>query len=500
MIKTGVWTKDLGNAILTLLIIGSAAVYVLTSIIKGLAAPNPLELFLWHPIILVASLLALVLANKYILKKQNALDWDSYKTPVIFGLLLSFAISTSGLWTKDIVSSQLGLAGMAQYLVSLGVFPFNVGPDAILRGFAWGVAGVMAYQSFKNNDDILNGVLVGIVACTAMNIIFLLPNVVINLFLIISGTGYGDQLVTDMGVYALNSYWSNAQIVRWFSGFGGQTVNSIQLFTISWVFITGFIFWLILFKDSVITGIKTFINEGGWRDLSWMGFSLISGAVIAWGRSNWVLMDFSAVLVFFIIIFIMLLYWKAVTGALVIDVKWLLFFYVFGGFVLGWPVFIMALLLLGLIYLSSNNLKASLSWDLEWLKKYILALGMSFVSFQFIRRGGDPDAWLSNLVVVISFFNALFIYIMFKLKRDSVVLTWLVMLLWLLISGLTAIMFGTFLPVAITLIGCVILFIGFYLKKSWLTAGAYLVVLSGLLILFMVVLLPKLLNPRLLPS
>ncbi|MBU2566137.1 hypothetical protein KKG46_01095 [Patescibacteria group bacterium] len=499
MIKSGIWKNGVNISLLPVLVIGSVVIYFLGSFLRGVSSPNPLEIFLWYPLLYLGGIFSVVVIRKYVFKKVDALDWNLYQNPVIVGLGIALIVYLLGFWGRDLVSSQLSVSGIAQYLVSFGFFPFSIGPDAMLRGFAWGVSVVFAYKEYKENEDIFSGVIVGMALCLAINIFFLIPSMILLLVLLVNGLGFSGQIISELGSLTLNSYWNNAQLIRWFTGFGGQAVNSVHLFNISWVFLIDFIVWGLLSKDEFVGFVRIMITDGLLKVFSWVSFAMLLGVGIGLGRSDWVLMDFSSVVVFMIVVISGLFLWRVWANKQNENSNWLLFFYLFGSFILGWPVFGAALVFLSFAYLVAGDALMNIDEKFFWLKEYLLALGLSFLSFQFVRRGADSDVSLTSLVGVFSFFQALYFYARYKLKNESVFVLWQVMGLWLILGGILAIIFKVFVPLAIILLGCVLFFVILRLKRKWSEYVAYMILLTGVLILLLTVILPRLADPRLLP-
>ncbi len=466
------------------------------SLITGQAYASPLEVVIWYPLMALSGFLAALHLISFIKR-----DWPvKYEMKVYLAMILSiiFGLFCSLLpfWGSEAAGMPLTLFQIGGYFLTLGIYPFSAGPDAFLRGLAWGAAVIIAWLLYKEKQSIFDILLIAVSVWLGMSFILILP----SLILIITFTAKGlfvawsnADLVGEFARINLFSYWADGQLLRWFTGFGNQTVNALLLYTGSIIYIWG-VFFGLMRNRSVYWKI---LQGSGFYAFIPLLFMVLYGYQAGLGRQGWIDIDWAAWLV---LVCVLLISWlkllMMVTG---FDVKetFLSVFGFLGAMLLGWPVLLayVGVLLAG--YLFGEISKAvQISMRSEVVMMMVLPI-FALLTALFARKGLslEPEALkiLGAAIVFAWLYGLIMTGASLRWSRLKVIAVWFAgsLLLWVLA--------GVFAPVAIMLLAGVVLWL--FWQKAVLDKRILPAIVWGtaLAVLLLVIWLPRLARPELIP-
>ena len=478
-----------------MLLLVAAAVF-LRAVLFGEQYATPLEAFAWYPTVIIGGLLPVIS-----LVKKFFSDWGDFEPKVlpigmILALVLGFFVSLLPFWGRIAAGMPLSLTQIVTYFLTLGVYPLQAGPDGFLRGIAWACAIILAVFLYKEKKDLFRSIFLGILIWLTITVVFISPSIILILTMIFHSLPFsvsGAEMVSEFTRLNLFSYWGDGQLLRWFTGFGGQATNALLLYTASWIYILIGVFWVIanfnLIK-STLFGFKAF-----WviPAISVLLFGLLAGA----SHQTWTGLDAAAWGVFILVVFFSWLYHKIyllemLAPEVPISVLWIL-----GLMLLGWPVLLGGLLVLCGI-LCGNQIKMygfMPRW--QWTANVFLPFAVVMLFVLFMRRGVALDPVMLRIVLAFGLFALLAEFVEFA-KKVNLSNLW-IMGGWILVAGLLWIVTGVFSPVAIMLLVGVFMWLLWkkIIQYSW--NPAILVWSMAIVVLLMVIWLPRIAHPELIP-
>ncbi|MFA6161311.1 MAG: hypothetical protein WC766_03985 [Patescibacteria group bacterium] len=503
----------------------------------------PLDLFLWQPIMILAAMAFIGIWFKVWYKANAESAWSLLRVNLPAALAGSLLFGLAGLWPQSSGSLPLTFNQIPAYFFTLGFWPLIAGPIALLRGFVLGFALYVFWSDFKAHRNDLRAVAGGIGTWLFGSFALVLPSIVVALTAAFSGNGLlqttGADLIGAFSRTNLNTFWSNAQLTRWFTGFGGELPNMITLFTASWTLLIVICSLLIVFWRP-----KNFIQllrdqkESLWNFLLMISAAVV-GLSVGWGRMRGSDLDLAADLVFVL----MLVLWHLVTkGSALSDAPRAvrlsspksashvpqIVLLIFSSILLGWPVLLPMLLGLIALWLRAHLSSSGESDDVKSRGDNV-ALRETRGSnennlFQFFLRRPIWSQGVLSAVLWLSLADASLAFIrgaqvvsddmMVKLLAlGSVVLvgiaaafvrgrrhSWLITaVLWLISGLLVSYTLGTFLPGAVALLCIALGHIWYKVKGEFSRWLPQIIMIYLAVVLIFAFWLPRWLNPRMLP-
>lgn len=462
----------------------------------------PLDIFLWRPILACTALLAAGQWLVYWQKKTWSQVWDTLKAALPFALVSALVFALINLWQQGSGSLPLTLSQLPAYLLSIGFWPTTAGPESLLRGFAFGLALGVAWHEYHATKNDLRTIVGAVGTWLACSLVLLLPSIIIILALLFEGSPVlnqtGQNIVENFSRLNLNTYWSNLQLTRWFTGFGGQLPNMMALFQITWVAVIALsVTWLI----NALTKFKTWsiknILSQSWNMAIW-ATAILAGLSAGWGRMPHSPLDWATWLVFLMMVILLYTFWrgKESTQEESLFVYWHLPLVLLLSALLGWPVmqFIVAVLIIS--WLSKDGL--AVKWD--WLKDVVLWLVWMLIagaSLAFVRGSQATGLIMVNTVMA---FGLLIAPALIWRSVQGKAHGWFITAgCWLVTSLVAAYLLQAFAVFALALLVLAFCYILFKLKDKAGQAMPFAIILYTLAVLIFIFWLPRWLNPRLLP-
>jgi len=476
-----------------------AAILISAVVLAWLGAESwvaPLELLLWRPIIFGSACLAMAAWFKLRYADQAVDAWRIVCGWGIVGLAGGTVLGLVGYWHMNAAAMPLNLSSLFVYIVSLGGSqPLN-GPDALMRGFAWSAAIASAVWSYRRGKDVWRAAIDALGTWAAATMVLILPSIILLVALGIKGVSPlvpAVDLVREFSRFSLHGYWSNLQMLRWFTGFGDQLAATMTLFTASWTF-------------ALMTVAVTVSNRHAWREwrgkINWFDliiFALapVAGLIAGWSRSSWSDLDLAAWLVLAFMI-------GAFLGGRAIDIRskienvnfWLVL--ALGAGLLGWPVAIAAAVTLVMLLIRSENHDSAASAHVQsWSqigKDAGIWVALAVFGLMFVSRGDAPDPFMVRVAL-----SACALVCPAWIAKHQQISGFWNLVVWLAGGFLAAVLIGTFAPMALVLFAVAVVSVLQRIKPSLSAWLPQIIIAYSVAVFILVIILPRLLNPRLMP-
>jgi len=491
---------------------------LLVSLLVQVVRPStllPLDIFLWRPILVCTTLLAAGQWLVYWQKKSWSQVWDTLKVALPFALVAALVFALINLWQQGSGSLPLTLSQLPAYLLSLGFWPTAAGPESLLRGFTFGLALGVAWHEYRATKNDLRTIVGAVGTWLVCSFVLLLPSIVVLLALLFQGLPIlnqtGQNVIENFSRLNLNTYWSNSQLTRWFTGFGGQLPNMMALFQITWIAVMALVAaWLVSgLKKLKTLSIKNILSQS-WDVVIW-ATAVLAGLSAGWGRMPRSPLDWVTWLAFLITLVLLFLFWRTKIIEEVLSEGESLFTYwhlplvIIFAALLGWPImqFVVAILIISWLFrvetqnLASNSINLASKQD--WLKDIILWLVWMLVagaSLAFIR--GSQTIGLNMVHTVMAFGLLVAPALIWRSVQDKANGWFITAGCWLVASLVAAYLLQAFAVFALALLVLVFCYILFRLKDKTGQIMPLAIILYTLAVLIFIFWLPRWLNPRLL--
>lgn len=444
------------------------------------------EILVWRPL----AFSAVLMGASFWLSKRNKISLaqalHGLLAYVPYALIFAVLIGFIPVWKLDYASLPMGLGDMGLYFVSLGIAPRLAGPDILLRGFAWGITLFAAIDTYKARKDIGTTLLDFLLVWISSSIALLLPWFVFWIIGAVNDAGWanGQEVIRVFSQTALNSYWSNLQIVRWFLGFGEQLSHSMALLLSSFFFILTALYSVWAFKDKLIP----FIKKINWENPALMALALATGLVAGWGRGPWAWIDVSVWLVLAIVLACSVILFQAwsensydvfgfcLAGALI------------GSFILGWPVLVAFLFFVCVVFI--GNPQTSMYRSI--FVRALVFIALAGMGLAFARRGDVMTRqMLFTTVAMLMLCLPAFLPKQIDWLKQSII--------WFVAGVIATLLIQSLVPVAVTVLAVAIWHGLQKFKPNLMSYLVQSIYICAVIVLVLGIWLPKLLNPRLFP-
>ncbi len=444
--------------------------------------PSLMEVGIWYPLLVLTAFLGL----RIVIKK---IDLEQSFRLFLYVIGVSFLGSFISIWPGQAASMPLRITELPVYFLTLGIFPFDAGPDGFLRLLAIASAIVFGSYLYKTSRDLFGVIKVSLLIWLIASFVFTLPSLLLIFTVGVSGLSVnmdGALMMNEFTRMNLFSYWSDGQILRWFTGFGGQAVNAFLLYSASVVFVLSGIFFAVLNFKALKETLKKIKPN----------FLLMIVVLAAYGYSagrslqGFTELDTAAWAAFIVLIlFAVLIYSERSAYEGLGEVLFFL-----GALVLGWPVFLGAVLIRLLIWvkdLMPENFAAQLFLDA------VLSIAFVVLVLLFMRRGMIIEPEMLRIAALFGVFALLAAFHLYAKKMNFS--NFYILPAWIGAAVLAWIAVGIFTPAAIILLGAVFawLFWGKIKDYKW-EFNSYIWLLA-LIVFLVVIYLPRLAHPELIP-
>ena len=452
------------------------------------------DLWIWRPIMLGACLASCVLWLKLIFRRSVDQAWVMVKGGIPIALASGLAFGLIGLGPLGSGSLPLSLKDFGGYFLTLGFWSLSAGPEAFLRGFIFGLAIYLVWQEYRSNHQDLKSALGGLGVWVVGSLSILLPSVIIWIVLWVdhqsASSLSGSELMVEFSRLNINTYWSNLQLTRWFTGFGGSLPNMVAMFVASWMIVVG------ATVACLAKGRRVFSLAWvrGRTDLAWhtlFGFGALAvGISVGWGRSPHSSLDLAAWLVFMLLAVLFASLDRSRIGQ-----AWQLPFILILGGLLGWPILLPVASALCLIWLTGDRV-ASETWEnlaMTWAIWPILAaVGLAFSRGDRSYGSGMPTMLLVYALLCLP-------ALVLKYLKDDDRAWYISAIIWLCVGLVSALLARDFVILALVIVGIAVCHTWYKLKKQTPALLPYLMLVYPIIVLVAAFWLPRWLNPRLLP-
>ncbi|MFZ6014865.1 MAG: hypothetical protein ACOYUZ_00730 [Patescibacteria group bacterium] len=383
--------NDYFNIIIIIAMFLSARIF--TGIALGEAYHTPLEL-LWQ----ISWLTAAVSLNYFwfckIRKMHAGIFWQRFYLSLLMGSLGGVIVFILPIWTKSLSALPLTLSEIPKFIFTFGAFPGMSGPDALIRGAAIFTTISFFVLTYIKEKDLFRGLIDAVCMWILFALTMVLPSILLLLFIKINGVSIltsSEDLIGEFTRLNLNTYWVNGQIVRWFSGFGGQALNSFILLSSSFVYVLGLVSWLLSAANQIRYFLKT-INFNSWMPVI---TALLAGILIAWNRGMLAPLNLITWFVFFGSL-------AALFLAAVLqddtDKRFGRIFAFLGAGLLGWPFLMVFIVLAVSVFAYFNIIKMQNPGRFfEKICLSLIWLLLSLCAIVFLSRGDAVKDWMMQL-------------------------------------------------------------------------------------------------------
>lgn len=398
-----------------ILVWGSVAMAsLLISVLTSARLPTFLEVIVSRPLQVIVILILSALSLSIVFKSRIDQQWQESLALLPVAFLFAIALSWIGIWNDGSGTSALTLKNAVLFIVSFGIYPSSLGPEIFLRGTAFALALLLAWRAWKKEPKFGSAIKV-ILAVWVPSAILLLLQTWVALISSLA-RNYPIQHSLDasrvLGLAHTNSYWSNFQADRFFTGVGNQLDISLALSSATIVFLIG-----CLLLKLVLVRLSPWNRSGvlkmlGKRllDAQTLVFisPLLAGLLISLSSSrlNWSALDVVALAVFAIAYKAWYISWvfgrdlenltkderehpdRPLPAGIVRpdeleDLREALVAIAFvGAFLLGWPVLLAVLALFGLSWLGSAS---GFGWSQSARNRILIGASLSAV---LVMMGG----------------------------------------------------------------------------------------------------------------
>ncbi len=499
MIRTN-WTRTDGESVSSdtqkgtvlgawaLGVLSLVAATILTGIFKSQSLTPP-DVFLWRPLLVVVACLfgatVWALASKRDPRQIGERVFGSLPLAAVGGLLAGLL----GFWPQAIISAPLSLVDALKYVATLGIAVTATGPDGFLRGTVWFLAAAVGFWTWRERKDLVASAGFAILTWLTMTLILIAPSFVLWIHVGVmesSVLGDGTRMLMDFSRLNMGSYWTNLQLLRWFTGFGDQLATSYALFVSAWVWVLGVVVW------SLWQARKWWLSvwrKTDWREITIVVFALAVGMAAAWSRAGWSAIDVAAWLVWILLV-IMLAAWSFTGDLEPADGFW--FFAVWGAAVLGWPI----LMVLVVVVTARHAFQTVRDPNASWVLGFAKWLGFGILALAFARRGVDVGQGSVRLLAA----GMLLLLPMALARRveGERGKEWLLGT-WLAVAACVSLALWTWAALVLAFLAVVVSEVVLRVRPHWDRFLPWFIYLFAWLMLFFLVVLPRMLNPRLLP-
>lgn len=460
----------------------------------------PLDLLIWRPILIFGVITAVLFWLKVWLKLDLALAWEKIEGGFLWAGLTALVFGLINVWQYGSGLLPLSLKGIGYYFLTLGFWPINAGPESFLRGFVFGLAVFFVVREYKNTRQDIKSLTGGIGLWFFGSLILLAPSFSVwsaLWFIDVNSLGLsGAEMVKEFSRLNINTYWSDGQIVRWFTGFGGQLPAMMALFSASWVFVLSFVLWVLSF----------------WAPRSWAGFghqkitawlfllsAPLTGLSLGWSRRSVSSLDLASWLVLVVVFYSFFsLMTQARDDRAPNDFaqSWRLYFVLLGSALLGWTVFLPAAAALG-IYWLSQKLSAGgnqVSHEMHLCAQWPFLAGLALA---FIRRGDVITQDMNWGLVVFWVLASMALVLPWFINKYG---HWQIVIGWWLLAGLGA-TFWLKTIAALAVVAFFVLISQFLRKKisRFDLFWPYLILASFFVVFILIFLAPRLMQSKMMP-
>lgn len=463
---------------------------------------GPVELFLWRPIMFGVAALSVAgwVLSRGLADRMQV--WVMLGKWLILALIFGGVMGLTGIWHMNSAPLPLGISQLGQFMITLGISVPDVGPDGMMRGFAWGIGIAVAVWSYRTNKDILRAVFNGVGTWLAAALIFVLPSIFLLLSVWLGGGQPSSDVqdaVREFSRLGMNSYWSNMQMVRWFTGFGDQLSSSVMLFSASWVFVAAVAVSAVFFRSKILSAYRS-IKIKRW---TWFILAPIAGLVAGWSRAPWSDLDMVVWFIFLVISVLLIVFAVGRRDSRIDQGQPSLFALVviaLGSGLLGWPVLLASCACIALALLRPRSNVNDGPWT-EIMDLVFLALSwvsLAVLALLFMRRGNLLDLSMLRMVLALLALSLPSLTVLFPENPSLRSKIWS-MGFWLAGGALSAVLLASFAPFALVLLATAVCFVLVRAKPVFYAWLPSLILIYALAVFVGVVVVPRWINPKLLP-
>jgi len=202
---------------------------VAAGLLAGIAHRAPLSGFLasgiTQPLAVLSALVVLAVVVSFAARMKMDALWSGLiaSSPVAF--IVGLVMASVGIWNDGSGTVALAPLDAGLFIVTGGLLPAGVGPEALVRGTVLGCAVMTVMIVHRRGMPTPRAVLVGIVGWFAAAIVLLSQSGIALLASVTRRLPLEHALDASraLGVMLANSYWANFQADRFFAGIGKQS-------------------------------------------------------------------------------------------------------------------------------------------------------------------------------------------------------------------------------------------------------------------------------------
>lgn len=208
----------------------SAAAGLLSSVVTAAGLPGFVTAFVSRPIFLFCALIATVIASSLMLRARVETQWHEAIVSLPLALACAVFLSWTGLWNDGSGAVALPLGDALLFIFTLGIFPAAFGPEILVRGTVITLAALLAWR-VGGKVGTARAILAGGVTWISGALIILMPTWIAYAVALYRALPIAHSLdaLRVLGFAHTNSYWTNFQSDRFFTGVGRQLDVSLAM-------------------------------------------------------------------------------------------------------------------------------------------------------------------------------------------------------------------------------------------------------------------------------
>lgn len=223
---------------------GSAVIAgLLASILTSARLPTMIEAVVMRPLQIVALAIIVTLSASVVLRSRFEQQWHDVVTALPLALAAAVILSWSGIWNDGSGTVALSLGDAMAFIVTAGAIPTALGPEIVVRGTAVALALILAVRALRRRAGVGPAILTFAVAWIPAALLLLSQTWIAQVAAIFRDTTIQNSLDASrvLGLIHTNSYWSSFQADRFFAGVGKQLETGAALSSSALVFLVGWV-------------------------------------------------------------------------------------------------------------------------------------------------------------------------------------------------------------------------------------------------------------------
>lgn len=214
---------------------------LLASILTSARLPTLIEAVVMRPLQIVALAIVATLSVSVFARFRFDQAWQEVITALPLALALAVVLSWFGVWNDGSGTVALSLGDAMAFVFTLGAIPTALGPEIVVRGTAVALAIILAVRVVRRRAGAGSAAMTFVAAWIPAALLLLTQTWIAQVASWFRESPILNSLdaLRVLGMIHTNSYWSNFQADRFFAGIGQQLETGIALSSSAAVFLVG---------------------------------------------------------------------------------------------------------------------------------------------------------------------------------------------------------------------------------------------------------------------